>query len=128
MKHTSAVLEPFIPFHTLVKLVDAEDIAIDKIRTHDLALELINITNQLQTQTLDSSQQVHLMFTQPRDPKNKNKTAYKNIVPIAIEQTTLSLLVSKNNEMMKIKDMDRNLLKIICTVLSFSLKRQNKKI
>ena len=38
----------------------------------------------------------------------------KNIVPIVIEQTTPSLLVSKNNEMMKIKDMlmlDRNLLK-----------------
>ena len=38
VKHTSTVLEPSIPFHTLVKLVDAEDIANDKIRTHDLAL------------------------------------------------------------------------------------------
>ena len=36
VKHTSTVLEPSIPFHTLVKLVDAEDIANDKIRTHDL--------------------------------------------------------------------------------------------
>ena len=26
IKHTSTVLEPSIPFHTLVKLVDAEDI------------------------------------------------------------------------------------------------------
>ena len=33
VKHTSTVLEPSIPFHTLVKLVDAEDIANDKIRT-----------------------------------------------------------------------------------------------
>ena len=39
VKHTSTVLEPSFPFHTLVKRVDAEDIANDKIRTHDLALE-----------------------------------------------------------------------------------------
>ena len=77
VKHTSTVLEPSIPFHTLVKLVDAEDIANDKIRTHDLALEIINITKQLNTQTLDPSSQEQLMFTQPKDPNNKNKPAYK---------------------------------------------------
>ena len=44
------------------------------------------------------------MFTQPRDPNNKNKPAYKNIVPIVIEQTIPSLLVSKNNKMMKTKE------------------------
>ena len=44
VKHTSTVLEHSIPFHTLVKLVDAEDIANDKIRTHDLALEINNTT------------------------------------------------------------------------------------
>ena len=77
VKHTSTVLEPSIPFHTLVKLVDAEDIANDKIRTHDLALEINNITKQLNTQTLDHSSQEQLMYTQPKDPKNKNKPAYK---------------------------------------------------
>ena len=76
VKHTSTVLEPSIPFHTLVKLVDAEDIANDEIRTHDLALEINNITKQLNTQTLDPSSQEQLMFTQPKDP-NKNKPAYK---------------------------------------------------
>ena len=75
MKHTSTVLEPSIPFHTLVKLVDAKDIANNKARTHDLALEVNNITKQLQTQTLDSPQQKQLMFTQPRAPNNK-KPAY----------------------------------------------------
>ena len=80
VKHTSTILEPFIPFHTLVKLVDAEDIANDKIRTHDLALEVNNIEKQLQTQTLDSSQQEQLMFTQPRVPNNKNKPASKKIL------------------------------------------------
>ena len=77
VKHTSTVLEPSIPFHTLVKLVDAEDIANDKIRIHDLALELNNITNQLQTHNLDSSQQEQRMFSQPRNPNNKNKPAFK---------------------------------------------------
>ena len=85
MKPISTVLEPSIPFHTLVKLVDSEDIANDKIRTHDLALELNKNTNQLQTQTLYSSQHEQLMFTQHRDPNNKNKPAFKNIVPIVIE-------------------------------------------
>ena len=70
MKHTSTVLELSILFLTLVKLVDAEDIANYKIRTHDLALEVNNITKHLQTQTLDSLQQEHLMFTQPRDTNN----------------------------------------------------------
>ena len=114
VKHTSTVLEPSIPFHTLVKLVDAEDIANDKIRTHDLALEVNNNTKQLQTQTIDSSNQEQLMFTQPRDPNNKNKPAYKNLAPTVIEQITPSLLASKNNEMMKIKEklmLDQNLLK-----------------
>ena len=77
VKHTSTVLEPSIPFHTLVKLVDAEDIANDKIRTHDLALEINNITKQLNTQTLDHPSQEQLMCTQPKDPNNKNKPAYK---------------------------------------------------
>ena len=71
------MLEPSIPFHTLVKLVDAEDIANDKIRTHDLTLEVNNITKQLQTQTLNSQQSDQIMFTQSRDPNNKTKPAYK---------------------------------------------------
>ena len=62
VKHTSTVLEPSIPFHTLVKLVDAEDNANDKIRTHDLALENNNITKQLNTQTLEPSSQEQLIF------------------------------------------------------------------
>ena len=51
VKHTSTVLEPSIPFHTLVKLVDAEDIANDKIRTHDLTLEGNSITNNYNHKT-----------------------------------------------------------------------------
>ena len=77
MKHTSTVLEPSIPFHTLVKLVDAEDIANDKIRIHDLTLEINSITNQLQSQIFETKQSEYLLFTQTRDPNNKHKPAYK---------------------------------------------------
>ena len=38
VKHVSTLLEPSIPLHTLVRLVDSEDIANEKIRTNDLAL------------------------------------------------------------------------------------------
>ena len=79
MNHTSTVLEPSIPFHTIVKLVDAEEITIDKVRKHDLNLGVNNITKQLQTQPLDSSQQEQLMFTKPRDPNNK-KTCLQKIL------------------------------------------------
>ena len=52
------------------------------------------------------------MFTQLKDPNNKNKPAYKNIVHIVIEQIIPSLLVSINNELMKTNEMhmlDQNL-------------------
>ena len=122
VKHTSTVLEPSIPFQTLVKLVDAEDFANDKIRTHDLTLEINNSTKQLNTQTLEPSSPEQLMFTQSKNPNNKNKTAYKNIVPTVTEQITPFLLASKNNEMMKTNEMlmlDQNLHKNQCIVLSF---------
>ena len=98
-------MEHFIPFHTLVKLVDAEDIANDKIRTHDLALEVNSITKKLHTQTFEPSSQEQLMFTQPKDPNNKLNLHTKNIVHIVTEQITPSLLVSKNKEMMKTIEM-----------------------
>ena len=84
MKHTSTVLQPSIRFHTLIKLVDAEDIANDETKTQDLALEVNNITNQLQTQTLDSSQHEQLMFTQSRDPDKKSKPAFKKHCPYCL--------------------------------------------
>ena len=54
-----------------------------------------------------------LMCTQPRDPNNKHKPAYENIVYPGVEQTTPILLVSKINKMMTIKEtpmLDLNLL------------------
>ena len=55
VKFTSIVLELSIPYQKTVKLVDAEHIANDKIRTHGLTLEVNSITNQLQSQNLRNS-------------------------------------------------------------------------
>ena len=77
VKHTSAVLEPSISFHTVVELVDAEDIDKDKIRTHDLTLEVNYITNQLQSLILETQQSECAMFKQSSDPNKKHKPVYK---------------------------------------------------
>ena len=64
VKHTSTVLEPSIPFHTLVKLVDAEDITNEKIRTLDLPLEVNSLTSKLSSHTLNSEDITpEVMFT-----------------------------------------------------------------
>ena len=76
MKRTSTVLEPSIPFNTLVHLVDAEDIARDKLRTHDFTLEVISKANHIQSQNLGIQQHAQLIFTLPRDPSNKHETAF----------------------------------------------------
>ena len=54
------------------------------------------------------------MFTQSKDPNNKNKPAYKKYCSYCQKQITPSLLVSKNNEIMKTNEMhmlNQNLLK-----------------
>ena len=130
MKHTSTILEPSIPFHILVKLVDAEDIANHRVRTHDLTLELNNITNQSQSQTMEQQPEQH-MFTQPNDPNNNKQNLHtKNIAPIVIEQITLFHHVSKNIETMIIKEksmQDQNLHKnLLCNTSVQTLKIKQK--
>ena len=43
-------MEPSIPLHALVKLVDAEDSTNEKNRPLDLLLEIINVTSELESQ------------------------------------------------------------------------------
>ena len=43
-------MAPSIPFHILVKLVNAEDFTNEEIRTFDLLLELIKVTSKLESQ------------------------------------------------------------------------------
>ena len=76
VKHVSTLLEPKIPFHTLVRHVDSEDIANEKIRTNDLALEINKVSIEDYTNNKES-EHGHIMVTQSVDPNNKSKPAYK---------------------------------------------------
>ena len=71
------LLEPTIPFHTLVRHVDSEDIANEKIRTNDLALEINKVSLEDKTHNKVLEHEEHIMVNQSGDPNNKSKSAYK---------------------------------------------------
>ena len=77
LKHVSTLLEPSIPFHTLARHVDSEDIANEKIRTNDLALEINKVSLEDDTNKREFEHEDHIMVTQSGDPNNKSKPAYK---------------------------------------------------
>ena len=76
VKHVSTLLESPMPFHTLVRHVDSEDIAKEKIRTNDLALEINKVSIEDDTNN-KGSEHDYIMVTQSGDPNNKSKPAYK---------------------------------------------------
>ena len=77
VKHVSTLLEPSIPFHTLVRHVDSEDIANEKIRTNDLALEINKVSLEDDTNKKEFEHEDQIMVTQTGDPNNKSKPAYR---------------------------------------------------
>ena len=120
-KHVSTLLDLSIPFHTLVRHVDSEDIANEKIRTNDLALEINKVSLEDDTNKKEFEHEDHIMVTQSGDPNNKSKTAYKNIVPIVTKIIMVFQTVIKNNVMMNTKNTktkDHELLTIFCTIFS----------
>ena len=104
VKHVSILLEPSIPFHTLVRHVDSEDIANEKIRTNDLALEINKVSIDDENSHKESEQD-HIMVTQS-DPNNKSKPAYKNIVHTAIKTITVYQTAIKNNATTNINEIE----------------------
>ena len=68
------LLEPSIPFHVLVRHVDSEDIANEKIRISDLALEINKISIENDNNDVEPDLTI---VTLPGDPNNKSKPAYK---------------------------------------------------
>ena len=76
IKRISTLLEPSIPFHTLIRHVDSEDIANEKKRTNDLALEINNVSIEDNINNKEPELD-HKMVTQSGDPNNKSKPAYK---------------------------------------------------
>ena len=77
VKHVSTLLEPSMPFHTLVRHVDSEDIANEKMRTNDLALEKNKVSLEDEANNKVLEHEEHIMVTQSGDPNNKIKPAYK---------------------------------------------------
>ena len=63
VKYVSTLLEPSISFHTFVRHVDSEDIANEKIRTKDLALETNKVSIEDDTNNKESEYD-HEMITQ----------------------------------------------------------------
>ena len=74
--HVSTLLEPSIPFHTLVRHVDSENIASEKIRTNDLALEMNKVSIEENDHNKESESD-RIMVTQSDDPNNKSRPAYR---------------------------------------------------
>ena len=76
VKPVSTLLEPSIPFHTLVRHVDSEDIANEKIGTNDLVLEInkVSIEDNDHNKESESDQ---IMVTQSGDPNNESRPAYR---------------------------------------------------
>ena len=104
VKHVLTLLEPYIPFHTLVRHVDSEDIGNEKIRTNDLALEINKVSLEDVTNKKELEHEDHIMVTQSGDPNNKSKPAYKNIVLTVSKITMVFQIVFKNNVTMNTKD------------------------
>ena len=57
--------------------VDSEDIANEKIRTNDLALEINKVSLEDDTNKREFEHEGHIMVTQSGDPNNKSKPAFK---------------------------------------------------
>ena len=103
VKHVSTILEPSIPFHTLVRHVDSEDIA-KKIRTNDLALEINKISMEDDTNNKESEHDhIRLLILKTQIIKVNQPT--KNIVLFVIKTIMVFQIVIKNNVMKNIKDL-----------------------
>ena len=104
VKHVSTLLEPSIPFHTLVRHDDSEDIANEKFRTNDLALEINKVSLEDDTSKKEFEHEDHIMVTQSGDPNNKSKPAYGKYCSYCHKKIIVSQIVIKNNVMMNTKD------------------------
>ena len=61
IKHAPFVMEPSVPFHTLVKLADAEDITTEKKCALDVQLEINILTSKLESQDLSSEFMIQIL-------------------------------------------------------------------
>ena len=76
VKHVSSSLEPSIPFHSLVNMVDSEDITLEKIKTQELSLEINNLSTTFQQNTNIQDPPSEPPHVQVIDPNNKSKPQF----------------------------------------------------
>ena len=80
VKYRSAVVEPSIPIHTLVKLVDFEDFTKEEIRSPDLPRGNFNVTSKVECQYLSVETYdpiVEVLFTQITVPNDQSKPHFR---------------------------------------------------
>ena len=77
VKHISSSLKPSIPFHTLVNMVDSEDITLEKIETQELSLEINNLSDTFQQNTTIQDTPAETPQIQEVDPNKKSKPQFK---------------------------------------------------
>ena len=73
-------MEHPIPFQTLVKFVDAGNIANEENHTLVSPLEITTVTSEVESQNLSSEThdpKPEVMFTQTTDPNKKSKSQYR---------------------------------------------------
>ena len=110
VKHTSTLLEPSIPFHTLIKLLDSEDIANERIRTNDLSLEINTLADKLDSTIIEDTE--HINFINRNAELTKVNHHLKNIVNIVTATNHSISSCIQRKEMMiiiKIDIQDQNL-------------------
>ena len=76
-KQIATVMEPPIPFHTIVSLCDADDFTIEKARTLDLTLEIIKVRSKPETKILRSD----TFYSNPEDIFMETNNANIRIEP-----------------------------------------------
>ena len=63
-------MKPSIPFHSLVNMVDSEDITLEKIKTQELSLGINTLSNTFQQNTTIQDTPPEPPQIQAIDPKN----------------------------------------------------------
>ena len=77
VKHISSSLEPSILFHSLVNMVDSEDITLEKIKTQELSHEILLLSNTFQQNTTVQDSPSEPPQVQVIDPNSKSKLQFK---------------------------------------------------
>ena len=102
VRHTSTFMETSIPFHTLIKVAEAEENTNEKVLTFDLPLEVITVTTKQESQKFSSETfdlKPENMCTQTTDPNNKSKLQFQEYCAYCHKsKTSVSICFRKHRE------------------------------